>query len=169
MSLKLDSPYCRVWAAGPELLAKLPPEELAPVHDRKESDRDIDIDFSHGLDWTTCVSCDWHVDWDQMFELVLARGTGTLHIGGLSPKKGAVSDSVLGINGRPKKCRLVRGDVIQLWPLAWHRVSSRGTLAFIEAKGGNELSFRTQEDQEQLLVNCINDRFRKAELRKMYV
>lgn len=125
MSYKLCVPSCRVWRA-PQRLIDLLPEE-SPSHVDRYGE--IDVTSYRGLSWLTCKECDWHTDWKEMFFYFVASGGLTLRLSFVAKSE------ELNIGFDPievGRCRLFRGDIVALWPMALHRVSGVGTMAAIE-------------------------------------
>lgn len=160
--MKIDLPYIRVWSAGEKLTALLPPATEAPFHG--DYHNDIDTVWVKGLEYVTCMSCQWHTDWREIFEYVVARGVGTLFVGvNEYTGEGVCYDD-------PEKFRRIkieRGDCIQLWPMHSHRVTCRGSMALLsnDVHRSNEdrtfKGFRSTEKHETYFANYIRKNRRK--------
>lgn len=155
-----ESEFLRVWTAGTELFTSLPPEIDAPGLYHGEIN-DIDLRWHNGIKYCVFRTCDWHVDWSQVFEYVVVRGHGRLCVGPLDNGLRRVSESP------PKTYHTVkiqRGDVIQLWPLALHRGICRGSVAMlcndiarIEDTPCRFLGFQPTVDSEGAFLHQLRD------------
>jgi hypothetical protein len=154
--VKLNTSHCRVWRAGSQLLGVLPSVADAPRYNPYLTNNDIVAGLSHrGMTWTTCMTCDWHTDWSQVFELLMIRGSGRLHIGNVSETAGE-SGAANEFKAR-HVCPIERGDVIQLHGMVQHRVTARGYLAFLDIIGrkGRKPAFKGIDLQENTFIKVI--------------
>lgn len=155
--LKLDAACCRVWRASADLISRLPPEHVAPRHRQPWGDTNIDSAVADGLTYVTARSCDWHTDWPEVFELLVVRGIAMLHIGPLDRRSCIIRDESTEVQHR---CALERGDIIQLWPMAFHRVITRRSLSLLSPDqqhhhSESQVPFKTIQDQEQVFRRLL--------------
>lgn len=154
--MKLNIPNCRVWRASEDLLEVLPREKEAPRFEAFSED--IEPYTHNDLDYVLCRRCAWHTDWPELFSFVVVRGSMNLEVGPLGSQPQSQQWEKCPIIG---SCILERGDVIQLWPLAYHRVTGRGRLALlsitVDSSTKQRRYFPRQSTCEALFKRMIRD------------
>lgn len=127
--MKVETPYVRVWRAPESLTRLLPYPESTPKHRPAFRYDEIDTVNHLGQEYITFKSCSWHIDWRQIFQYIVVRGSGKLWFD---------ADESLRAKGPhweepvdPKSVKFEVGDIIQLWGFAPHRASSTRDVALL--------------------------------------
>jgi hypothetical protein len=131
--MKINHPDCRVWSASAALREVLPPANGIDPHPTSDM-QPIDVYKTNGLSWIASKTCAWHSDWQEMFCFLVVRGSAMFYLGHAVDGDGSTERKTTKVIA---KCRIRRGDIIQLWPMRYHRVTVDQQLSAIEHPMGN--------------------------------
>lgn len=147
--LLIDGRYCRVWRASADLLAVMPPVKDVPAHSDYE---DIWVLRHNGLEYVTSHSCEWHTDWPQMFNFLVAAGGGHFSVSNL----GRLQSSQEIVMPTRHTLYVKRGHIIQLWPMAYHKVECSKDISMISLDGPRDVRrFGRRRDLEKRFIDHI--------------